>query len=215
MQGAFQFLFRRLVYIVVGRDGDDHIAIAFAHGLFEFQIQRQAAAIADQGRGADQVQLQAAQRTGNQRAFERDMTGASEEIQQRLVEQFLCTGAAKLFQPGRVYLGNDALADHRDRFRRAMQRGGQLVLVIANRLASLVQRLFQPKRAQFAGDHRHQPAWKIQGNHVLGADSHCGGDPVLIDLPGANDDRNAGGEAVPDLDDRFHQFIDFILENDD
>ena len=215
MQGAFQFLLRRPVDIVIRRYGDDYVAIAFARGPLEFQIQHQAGAVADQRRGADFIQLQAAQRTGDQRAFERDMTFAREKIQQRLAGQFFCAGAAELFQPGRVYLDDDALADHGDRIRRAVQRGSKLLFVIPDGLAGFVQRLFEAVRAQLAGENRDQPAWEIQGNHVLGADSHRGGDRVLVDRLGANDDRNARGEAVPDPDDLLQEFIDFILENDD
>ena len=124
-------------------------------------------------------------------------------IQQRLANQLVVADPAKLFQPGPVYLGDDAFANNCDRIRRAMQCGGKLILVIAYGLAGFVQSLFHTESAQLPSDNRLQAARMFQGNHVLRANFHRGGDLVFVDGLAANDDWNARRESITDLDDHL------------
>ena len=131
----------------------------------QHQFERHAGSVGEHRSGLEEVIAPAALCAGCQRALQRRLRLAVEQVHDWLTHQRAGIGIAEQFEPGAVDLHDDAFLHLRDRVVGAMQDGLELSSIILRTAQCVGQRAFHSKSAQLAVD---------DGLHVLGVRDRYG-----------------------------------------
>ncbi len=200
-----ELLRQRNVVAVLRGHAQPHRGLALELEALEGEFQRQCGAVGQGRERAERVPGPAALCRRDQRALERGVAAAVEQVHQRLAQQVARLRMAKELAPGRIDVDDDPFLDVRDRVGRAGHERAHLVAVLARGGKRAVQRVIEPRGREFACRNRLQAAAGVQRHHVRRAEFEAAQQVVLGERLAHDQRRHARGEPLPLL----HRALEF------